>query len=375
MTRTCHFPYRIALLATGDEIARGDITNTNSQEIAHQLTAASMEVRLHMTAPDTIAEIEQAIQFLLASHHAIIITGGLGPTSDDLTRIALSQALEKPLVFDETAWQSIVQRLKKLGVDNPPESNRQQAFFPKDAAIIANPHGTAAGCMVQHQEKFIFMLPGPPSECLPMIETIVLPTLKNAGFSRNQQHQHWLLFGVSEGKIAQELDAIVKPYGCTTGYRLFYPYLEFKLYSDQQIEFLAALTEIEKAIAPYLLGNGQQTASASLTEKIINKQFTFTICDHATGGALESILKTPATHTFVHFATASTDTPRLEINGLTDFWQGKLEANITDLGIKFYEQDYQHELLTEIPMRGKRVIPYAVEYICHEINLFLDSLA
>ena len=139
MTRETSIPYKIALLATGDEISHGDIVNSNAQEIALRLANNGMQTRMHLVAPDSIREIEQAMQFLLDTHEALIITGGLGPTSDDLTRYALSKVLNQPLVFDEETWEALCSRLKRFGYTTPPESNRQQALFPKNAAIIPNP--------------------------------------------------------------------------------------------------------------------------------------------------------------------------------------------------------------------------------------------
>jgi nicotinamide-nucleotide amidase len=97
MTRdTAESNNRIALLATGDEITNGDILNTNAQIIAQKLFSNGMHVGLHMTSPDNTNEIEASIQYLLKTHHALIITGGLGPTSDDITRYALSKAINNP---------------------------------------------------------------------------------------------------------------------------------------------------------------------------------------------------------------------------------------------------------------------------------------
>lgn len=162
---------KIALLATGDEISNGDILNSNAQIIAQTLTKHGMRIGMHMTVVDNTPEIVQALTFLLQTHRAVIMTGGLGPTSDDLTRYALSEVVGQPLVFDEATWNAICDRFKLLGyAGEPPAGNHQQALFPKGATIITNPNGTAAGCAVQYREQFIFMLPGPPFECLPMVD-------------------------------------------------------------------------------------------------------------------------------------------------------------------------------------------------------------
>lgn len=363
MTRKITTHQRVALLATGDELSHGDILNTNSQEIAKRLFHSGIPVGLHVVAPDTISEIKQSIDFVLQTHNALIITGGLGPTSDDLTRFALSEALDKELVFDEATWELIVSRLKKFGYNTPPETNRQQALFPKDAIIIPNPHGTAAGCVVKHNNQLIFMLPGPPMECLPMVDNVVVPQLKAADFQQLLYFDNWYLFGVSEGQIAEELDAICKPYACTTGYRLAYPYIEFKLFSNQEDDFLKVLPLIQKAIASYLIGDGKQTASQLLQDKLSQPTSHLTISDLATGGLLESTLRTPLTHSHLNFSSID---PDIEIKGLSAYWQKNGEPHQTELIITFLKTSTP-PIKVNIPFRGSRVKFYAVEYICQQI--------
>lgn len=372
MTITIKKPLSIAILSTGDEVCQGDIVNTNSQEIALRLTRAGINVRQHLSTPDTIAEIEQGIRYATSSHDALIITGGLGPTSDDLTRYALANVLTQELIFDEASWNTLCARLQKFGYPTPPESNRQQALFPKGSRIIPNHNGTAAGCLAMLGSKPIYMLPGPPSECLPLIDEVVLPNLLEAGFARQRYFQNWYLFGVSEGKIAEELDAIVKPYTCITGYRLFYPYLEFKIHSHHAEEFAKVLPLIKATIQPHLINDGQQIASTFLQNKLSTSTKLLTVCDHATGGALEAAIKTPETHQNLHFTSESTQLPRVEIYGLSDFWQGKTDVYLTDLEIQFFDIDHHEEILCEIPFRGKRVVHYAVELICRHL---IDLLA
>ena len=188
MSRETTSTNKIALLATGDEISHGDILNTNSQEIAQRLFNQGMQIGTHITTPDQISEIETAIHFLLKDHRGLIITGGLGPTSDDLTRYALSNATQRKLIFDEQTWDTITTRLKRFGYDKFPESNRQQALFPEGATIIPNPNGTAAGCFLKLNNQYIFMLPGPPVECLPMVDHVVVQTLIQAHFPEDSPH-------------------------------------------------------------------------------------------------------------------------------------------------------------------------------------------
>lgn len=367
MTRKIMASDKIALLATGDEISNGDILNSNSQEISQRLFKHGMHVGMHMTTRDNIDEIEAAMHFLLQSHRALIITGGLGPTSDDLTRYALSKVLNSPLLFNQTVWHAICARFNQLGYPTPPDNNRQQALFPENTTIIPNSHGTAAGCIAEYHQQPIFMLPGPPIECLPMVDQIVLPHLLQYGFRQTFYYDTWLLFGVSEGKIAEELDAIAKPFQCTTGYRLCYPYLEFKLYSKHQSDFNALVPLIQQAIAPHLIADGKHTASELLQKKLIEHRTPLMIYDSATGGLLEATIKTPHNYTQLIF---SAENPMIIIKGLDDFWRENHNVMKTHLEI-ILPNDH---IKINIPFRGSRVKQYAVEFICQKILAFLVTV-
>lgn len=245
----------VALLATGDELTYGDIVNTNSQQIAKSLTEHNISVGLQLVSSDDKLDIKNALLFLLKSHGSVIITGGLGPTSDDRTRFALSAAINKPLAFDTASWEHIVARIKRHNDRIPPESNRQQALFPKGAVIFNNPQGTANGCGLALKKQTIFMLPGPPAECIPMFQLQVLPWLIKAHYPQEMYRKKWLLLNVSEGQIAEELDRLVDPYGVSTGYRLAAPCLEFKIHSRDKIKFDAAVLKVESYIKPFQAPN------------------------------------------------------------------------------------------------------------------------
>ncbi len=364
---------RVALLATGDEICSGDILNSNARDMARQLVDHGIASGVQMSVSDHIDEIEIAIHHLLAHHDALIITGGLGPTSDDLTRFALGRALDQTLVFYEPVWDAIVARLIRFGYNPPPESNRQQALFPANVTIIPNDHGTAAGCAIKYQKKLIFMLPGPPSECMPMLQSAVLPMLTEAHFCQTHYRKSWLLFGVSEGKVAEELDAIAAPWQCTTGYRIAYPYVEFKIYATSEADFNALVPLIEAKIAPWLIGNGRETASAILRAYLPHISHPLRIHDASTGGLLEHTLKTPQTKAFVEFV-AQADAAHVSLQGLDAFWQMAPHTH-TELVLRFHPRLKLAPISATVPLRGDRVRVYATEFTCRELARLLPMLA
>jgi nicotinamide-nucleotide amidase len=241
---------KVGFIATGDELTHGDILNTNAQSMVKKIYPFGLAIGQHVLVNDDENEIVNALHYQLTYHDIIILSGGLGPTSDDKTRFALSQCIGKTLLFNEANWKKIVTRLEKY---NRPigDHNRQQALFPEDAIILDNLNGTAAGCSVEYKGKTIFMLPGPPNECLPMFEQYVLPVLQK--FSSPQYRFKYLLTGVSEGDIAAELDAAVAHLNCRTGYRVNKPELEFKLSTNNKTNFEEAKKLVEVIVAPYLV--------------------------------------------------------------------------------------------------------------------------
>lgn len=360
---------KIALLATGDEISKGDILNTNAQTIAQQLYDLGLQVGMHMTTADNLTEIETAITFLLQNHSALIITGGLGPTSDDITRFALARALQQELVFHESVWQTIVDRLKKFGYQTPPESNRQQALLPAQAIVLPNPNGTAAGCMIEQNQKMIFMLPGPPFECLPMFKEFVIPALQAKHFSEKFYHQSWLLFRVSEGQIAEELDALVKPFQCTTGYRLAYPYLEFKIFSKHQSDFEKVIPLVDQEVSKYLISDGKQTASQMLKEKLALYDKKIYMHDKATGGFFESMILTPLTKDKIIFCDENFSRENLffTLSGLEEYWESQKDATQSEVTLKTRDQSHQITL----PYRGEFIKKAVVEWAASQIYRYL----
>jgi molybdenum cofactor synthesis domain-containing protein len=371
---------KIALLATGDELTNGDILNTNGQRIAQLLKDNGLVVGTHVIVADDEHDIESAINFLFSEHSehdVLIVTGGLGPTSDDRTRFAVSKALQKPLVFHQASWDHIVARLTgfQLAVH---ESNRQQALFPESAEIIVNTNGTANGCLISEGKKIIVMLPGPPNECLTMFENIVLPKLLANSTQVPFINLKWRLFGISEGEIAAKLDQLLANYPLNTGYRWDYPYLEFKIRTQQTNLIPELNTLITETIAPYTISPGDKTAVQVLKEIIIRYPHHIIINDHATKGLLQFTLTTTATNQNLHFEIAKplqlTDQIYIEVSGLDALWQVNNALTTTRLDIKCQHSIREANYQAEVPLRNPKVNYYAVELICYYIAKFMSEL-
>lgn len=164
----------MTILAVGDELTCGQRVDTNSAWIASRAAALGVRVLEHRTAPDDTDQIARAIRELASICSVLVVTGGLGPTLDDLTRPALARALDEDLVEDASALADLLSWFGGRGRPMP-ETNRVQALRPASARCLANPNGTAPGLGARVCGASVFCLPGPPHEMEPMFTAEVRP--------------------------------------------------------------------------------------------------------------------------------------------------------------------------------------------------------
>lgn len=364
----------IGILATGDELTTGEILNTNGKFIAQTLFDHNITPGMQLTIRDNQAELEEGMRYLLQHHDALITIGGLGPTSDDRTRFALANVINKELIFDDASWRHIETRLLSLNLDIP-ESNRQQCLFPQGAEILPNQYGTANSCYLVHDKKPIFMLPGPPRECKPILEKYLLPKLAEHGLIEQQFKAHWTLMGIGEGSLADQLDSIAEQHNVQVGYRAAMPYIELKLFSHDKTAFENAVRDFETIITPYIVSTTRESARDLLYNYIKNKDKSITIIDNATHGYLATQLLTPETYkkvTFPEHPMANTGCTII-INGLLRYWKQQ-STNLYVLDILILEpMKAARSMQIKIPNRGHRSLEYATEHLCWKIFKFLTA--
>jgi nicotinamide-nucleotide amidase len=170
----------VEVIAIGTELLLGQIVNSNASRIGERLAEAGLDHYRQTVVGDNIDRVAAAIAEATSRADAVIITGGLGPTKDDLTRDAMAQAGGVPLVFDEAQAEALREWWLRRGREMP-ESNLQQAEKPEGAAFIDNPKGTAPGIRMQIGAATAFALPGVPAEMMWMLDNEVIPTLAGTG--------------------------------------------------------------------------------------------------------------------------------------------------------------------------------------------------
>ena len=165
------------LIAVGTELLLGNIANTDAQMISQGLSQLGINVYYHTVVGDNPQRVRQAVDIARGRADILITTGGLGPTCDDLTKVAVAQAFGKELVYHEPSAQRIRERFAQRGTPVT-ENNFQQAMVPEGCTVLDNDWGTAPGVAFQADGTHVLMLPGPPRECLPIFRESVLPYLQ-----------------------------------------------------------------------------------------------------------------------------------------------------------------------------------------------------
>ena len=361
----------IAILATGDELVHGDTLNTNAHQIAHTLSSEGLPLGMHMMCSDKKPDIIACLNFLVQQHDILIIIGGLGPTTDDLTRFALAQFTDDVLIEHEEALVHLQNRLKKNKTQLN-AGNLQQCIFPARAEILPNPHGTAVGCYYKWQNKTLILLPGPPRECLPMFHHEVLPRLQLS--ARSKKHiLKWCIFGLAESEIAQTLEDALAEYDCHTGYRLDVPYIEFKVRCKAELLDEIKLL-VDGLLAAHIIAPEQQKASDRLFDLIIARNQAITIIDEVTGGILETLLVKPASRHLLYFHHETTKGLSFHLSGLDAYWQQQ-SCNSTALTITYQKEGAsQGREVHVMPYRSPLVIQYAAEWLSFRLFHLINQL-
>ena len=195
------------ILAVGTELLMGQIVNTNAQYISQRLPEVGVNVYYHDVVGDNPKRLKESLDIALERSDVVLLTGGLGPTKDDLTKETVANALNKNLVLDEESL-NIMKAFFLRHNRQMTENNIKQAYLPESSIIVKNKNGTAPGCIIEHGDKIIIMLPGPPSEMRPMFDDTVIPYFKNKSHSRLVS-RFMKVFGIGESAVEDKIMDLV----------------------------------------------------------------------------------------------------------------------------------------------------------------------
>ncbi len=278
---------KIAMLSTGEEVLHGDILDTNAAWLSSLFYQQGFALAKRSTVGDKLSSLIEELLMLSFNNDVVIVNGGLGPTTDDMSAAAAAEAAECKLVLSQEWLEHMEGMYARRGIPMP-DSNLKQAMLPETAEILDNPIGTACGFKMKINDAIFYFTPGVPSEFKLMAETQILVDLKRSfpqveGSSCSRIYT----FGLSESGISDKLDPIKLPQGYELGYRSYLPFIEVKLFGPRdQLEQRLKLMQL---INNHL---GSNTVSIDVPmvdhvgQLLVEKSLTVSIAEKSSGGYL-----------------------------------------------------------------------------------------
>ena len=192
------------IVAVGSELLTPSRIDTNSLTITSRLNAVGIRVRAKSVVGDRAADLAQVFEGALRRADLVLLTGGLGPTDDDVTRDVVAQVLGRPLREDAAIVERLRERFARRGLPMP-ESNRRQAMVPDGAIVLPNANGTAPGLWIEHGDQVVVLLPGPPRELVPMFDAQVQPRLERLSGGVRVYSRIVRVFGRGESHVEEAI--------------------------------------------------------------------------------------------------------------------------------------------------------------------------
>jgi len=286
---------KIEILTVGDEVLSGAITDTNAVWLSERLWSRGYELHWRSTVADEPEKITEALLTASKRSQAVIVTGGLGPTLDDITLETAAQAFGLKLHLNEIALQAIKNRFKKIGREMT-SNNEKQALLPEGSHMIPNKLGTAPGCHVIYEGAHFFFLPGVPREMKQQFDDSVLPAIESLqSEKRGYVYRFLRCFGAPEATMAQKLESIDLT-GVDLAYRVAFPEIYIKVSSwGPDPNFLerrvaAVEQQIRERLGDLVYSEGEETLPALIGRLLKEKQATLATAESCTGGYLASLL-------------------------------------------------------------------------------------
>ena len=283
----------VEIITTGNEIMSGLTRDTNFSWVAAELSSSGIEVKHHCAVADDLEDL--LASFAAASKRAkfVIVTGGLGPTSDDLSALAASKFLGTPLVFNPAVYEDITLKLRERGRE-PNTHHEKQAMFPEKTAVIENPVGTAAGfSFVSGNSKFYF-LPGVPREFRRMFRDYVFPDISGVAEKGNILRVRVLrTFGLGESEVAEKLGGF-SPEGVDVGYRIRLPEIHLRLtasgHDGEVLDSLLrdACAQAKERLGDFLFSQKDEPLEEATASLLLEKDLTLSAAESCTGGLCSS---------------------------------------------------------------------------------------
>lgn len=286
---------KVEIIAIGNEIVYGHTINTNASYLARRIQEIGMEPTYMTVVGDDGGLIEEALRLAMQRAQIIVLTGGLGPTPDDLTKEVVCKILGKPLEIVPNELEKLreyFEQRKRTMTSN----NEKQVAFPKDATILPNDCGTAPGCLLEENGTSIILLPGPPKEMKHMFENYVVPILKEKT-TKCCKSLDIRCFGLGESELAIRIAPLLGDHSginVATYVGNGEVIVRIMVYAttEEAAQTLVADTEekVNQCLAPWIIGYNEEALEEKVVKLLLERNLTVATVESCTGGLIAATL-------------------------------------------------------------------------------------
>ncbi|MDE3181560.1 MAG: competence/damage-inducible protein A [Acidobacteriota bacterium] len=293
------------IIAVGSEMLTPLGRDTNSLYLTAKLNSLGIEVRFKTIVGDDADRLASTILTALKRSRLVILTGGLGPTEDDITSRVLAEVTGRPLRENAEVRSRIEKRFARLGREMPP-NNLRQALIPDGAEWLPNEHGSAPGIWLEHGESLVILLPGPPIELEAMFEASCMPRLLSQRGPDHIRTRIYKVVGLPESEVDHRIAPLYREYSNPVTTILAKPgeievHLRARTTSEEESESLLndLGDKIELALGDHVFSTRGETLEEVVGMYLVMKQITVAVAESCTGGLLsERMTSTPGSSNY-----------------------------------------------------------------------------
>ena len=302
------------VIAVGSELLGSTRTDTNSLFLSERLSALGIDLRIKSVVGDERGDLATVLRQALERTDVVVLTGGLGPTDDDLTRDVVSEVMELPMSEDPAIVEKIRARFERRGLTMP-EVNRRQAMVPRGAIVLDNPNGTAPGLFIDHQwqgrRRIVILLPGPPRELQPMFDGVCAGPLRERAGTERTYRTSLFITGRGESHVEQKAQPVYSrwrdmtpPIATTILAAMGQIELHLSVRDDDDVRAKATLARAKQELLA-VVGDDVYSTDGRVMEEILGdllkeRGYTIAAAESCTGGLFTSRLTdVPGSSTYV----------------------------------------------------------------------------
>jgi nicotinamide-nucleotide amidase len=306
----------ISIITIGDELLIGQVIDTNSAWMAQELNKAGFWVKRRVAIGDGRTDILKALEEESAEAEVILITGGLGPTADDITKAVLCEYFNSSLVVNEAALENVKNIFTKILMRPVIERNLKQAEVPASCKVIQNKRGTAPGMLFEKNQKIFISMPGVPHEMKGMMNDDVIPILKNRFVTHYISHRTLLTAGVGESTLADHINEfeLALPSHIKLAYLPAYGMVRLRLTAnsiqsdglDQALEH--AFDHLKSLVKEWMVTDEDITLQEALGKLLTARKKTLSTAESCTGGYVAHLITSvPGSSAYFHGSVIAYD--------------------------------------------------------------------